>query len=105
MSPYKGFFGSLFDFSFGSLVMPRIVRALYVLSVAVVGFVLVAVVVSGFALGRGVGIAAIVLGPVIALLYLVTTRVVLELFMVLVRIMENTREMAAGARPESERPS
>ena len=79
----RGFFASLFDFSFTSLVTTKIIKALYVISVIVIGL-------------SSLGLVA----PLVALLWLIYTRVILELFIALFRIAENTSELVAQGRAD-----
>jgi len=120
----RGFFASLFDFSFTSLVTTKIIKALYVISVIVIGLSSLGLVVGAVhpraAAGRvglvcrtrGVVGAAtpgrapaglvvlIIVAPLVALLWLIYTRVILELFIALFRIAENTSELVAQGRAD-----
>jgi hypothetical protein len=86
----KGFFGSLFDFSFESFVFPKIIRVLYWIAVVVICLAYLAGVVYGFGQSTEYGVAALFLGPVVLLLYLIIVRVWMEVAIVLFRIYENT---------------
>ena len=87
----KGFFGSLFDLSFTEFVTTRIIKILYALSIIISGILAIAVIIGGFAAESGAaGIISLVVGPVVALLYLLMARVWLELVIVIFRIAENT---------------
>src|SRR5580704_4937348 len=98
MQDRKGFFGSLFDLSFTSLVTTRIIKVLYVLAIIVIGLYALAFVAAGFNHSSTDGILALVIGaPLFALISLVYTRVLLEVFIALFRIMENTSELVARA--------
>jgi|tagenome__1003787_1003787.scaffolds.fasta_scaffold17881820_1 hypothetical protein len=97
----KGFFASLFDVSFSSLVTTRIIRGLYTLLLVVIS-IGAAGVLLGVLAGDGSAaekLAAVILVPVGWLLYVVWSRVVLEVVITLFRIMENTREIADASRP------
>ncbi len=75
----KGFFESLFDFSFSSLIATRIIKILYVLGLVVIGFGYLAFSLSAFAADPAAGILVLlIVGPIVALLYIVYTRVLLE---------------------------
>jgi len=87
----KGFIGSLFDLSFTEFVTTRIVKILYILSIIGSGMMGIALIIGGFAAESGAaGILSLILGPVVALLYILTARVWLELVIVIFRIAENT---------------
>jgi Domain of unknown function (DUF4282) len=89
----KGFIGSLFDFSFTSMVTPKIIKVLYVLAVLwTVLFALIYVVV-GFSFGGfwgGVGVIILV-APIMLLLGIGISRVVLEAFMVAFKIHDELK--------------
>lgn len=94
----RGFFGSLFDFSFTSFVTPKIIKVLFILGVLVVS--LYAVIMLGVGLlsmvqGRvGAGLGAILLAPIVFVLGLCYVRVLLELMVAIFRIAENTSQLA-----------
>jgi hypothetical protein len=91
----KGFVGSLFDFSFTSLVTPKIIRALYILFTIWTAIVSLIIVVVGFETGSLAGglFVTFVIVPVFVLLTLGIYRVVLEAFMVMFRIYEETKKI------------
>lgn len=90
----KGFVGSLFDFSFSSFVTPKIIKALYVLVTVWTALVGLAILFFGFKVGVGAGIfVLIVIEPIFLLLTLGIYRVVLEAFMVIFRIYEETKKI------------
>lgn len=94
-----GFLGALFDFSFTEFVTSKIISFIYILSVIGVALGYISSIISGFSQGFFVGIGALIIGAIIALLILAYIRVVLEFFMVLFRIYENTRIMANQSYP------
>jgi hypothetical protein len=92
----KGFFGSLFDFSFKSFVTPKIIKVLYVLFTIWTALVALVLLIVGFRTG---GVAAglfmlIIVVPIYVLLTLGLWRVVLEAFMVVFRIYEETKKIS-----------
>jgi hypothetical protein len=91
----KGFVGSLFDFSFTSLVTPKIIRVLYILVTIWTALIGLTILVIGFRTGGVAGglFTLIVVEPIFVLLTLGIYRVVLEAFMVLFRIYEETRQI------------
>ncbi len=89
----KGFFGSLFDVSFKSLAMTKIIRVLYIL--ILIAFGLGALFLIGNAAQEGgseaiVTIIAVLLG---GLLYLMYIRLALEALIVIFNIGQNTAEL------------
>jgi len=94
-----GFFRSLFDLSFKSLITPKIIKVLYLLSMIVIGLIALSFIVSAFATSAALGVVVLLIGaPLVSLLYLIATRVYLELVIALFRIMENTTELVAQGR-------
>lgn len=95
----KGFFGSLFDLSFQSLVATKLIKVLYVWSLIVIGLTAVLFAAVAFSFSGVLGAFVLfVLAPMFSLLYVVYTRVVLEFFMAVFRIVENGRDLLALAR-------
>jgi hypothetical protein len=92
----KGFVGSLFDFSFSSFVTPKIIKVLYVLFTIWTALVALIIAIIGFRTGgflAGVFVL-VVLVPIYVLLTLGIYRVVLEAFMVIFRIYEETKKIS-----------
>ena len=95
----KGFAGSLFDFTFRSLVTPRIIRFVYALTVLVIGLWFVALVLLAFAVSPAFGAAMLLVGgPLIALAGLIWTRMLLETAIVQFRILDGVGELIALGR-------
>lgn len=97
----QGFFGALFDFSFARLVTPMLVKVLFVLAVIFDGIWALIVFVSAAQAG-GVGVLiALVLAPLLFLLFVAWTRVILELVFSVIRIEEHTRLLAEHAQRDA----
>ncbi len=99
----KGFFAALLDFRFTESIALRIIPILYVAG-CVMGVlsgltILVGGLMSHSALG---GMVSVVLGPLVAILYILGIRIALEVTMAILRIAENTKELAAQGRTRSE---
>jgi hypothetical protein len=92
----KGFIGSLFDFSFKSFVTPKIIKVLYVLFTIWTALVSLILLIIGFRTGGMAGglFMLIIVVPIYVLLTLGVYRVVLEAFMVIFRIYEETRKIS-----------
>jgi len=88
----RGFLASLFDFSFTSMVTPKIIKVLYVLFTLWTALVALIILVIGFRTGGTAGglVVLIVVEPIVVLLMLGVYRVILEAFMVVFRIYEET---------------
>jgi Domain of unknown function (DUF4282) len=99
----KGFIGSLFDFSFSSMVTPKIIKVLYVLFTLWTALVGLIILVIGFRTG---GVTAglfvlIIVEPIFLLLTLGIYRVVLEAFMVIFRIYDEMKQIRANTEKQS----
>lgn len=99
----KGFFASLFDFSFSSLITTKIIKVLYVISMIVIGLGALLFTLAAFRASAVFGVVTlIILAPLGSLIYVIYTRVILEVLIALFRIMENTQELVAqGGLPGS----
>jgi hypothetical protein len=98
----KGFFGSLFDISFSSLITTKVIKVLYVISLIVIGLFALVFIVAAFSNSVGLGILTLVVfAPIGALLYVIYTRVILEFIIVVFRIAEYTREMVELTRRQA----
>jgi hypothetical protein len=91
----KGFLGSLFDFSFSSFVTPKIIKVLYVLFTIWTALIGITILIIGFKTGGLAGglFTLIIIEPIFLLLTLGIYRVVLEAFMVIFRIYEETKKI------------
>ena len=90
----KGFFTALFDFSFSSFITTKLVKFVYIISLALAAIGLLAVIISGFMTGVMGGLLVLILSPVIALLEIMAIRMSLELVIVVFRIAENIDKLA-----------
>jgi uncharacterized membrane protein len=90
----KGFFSSLFDYSFSSFITSKIIKVLYVLTTIVVALWTLAIILVAFKASSTLGILALVIvGPIFFLITMIYVRVVLELLMVIFRIHEDVDEI------------
>lgn len=89
-----GFFRSLFDFSFSTLITPRIVRVVYMILVGFSALFAVAYLLSSLAAGGPNAVVALILAPVLFLLYVIAARVYLELVIVIFKIGDDVRRIA-----------
>ena len=100
--PEQGFLASLFDVSFSSLVTTRVIKVLYILSMVLIGLGMLVTIGAAFSNSAATGLVILILSPLIALLYLIYVRVLLELVIAIFRIMESNVELVAlqrGGRP------
>ena len=93
MEGAKEFVASLFDFSFGDFVTPRVIGVLYGILVVLAGIGAIALVISMFMMHRGLGVLALlILGPLYFFLSVLGYRVMLELVMAIFRIKQQLDE-------------
>ena len=97
----KGFFGALFDFSFSSFITTKIVKVLYVIAIILTGLIALVYVVVAFGADARLGLfTLVILAPLAFLFSVIYTRVLLELFIAIFRIMEtNVEPSRSPARP------
>jgi hypothetical protein len=96
--PDRGFFGSLLDTNFNSLITPKLITFLYVVSIIILALGTLAFVISGFAHSAGSGVLLLILAPIGALIYLIVIRLWLELIVVTFKIRDATEETARNTR-------
>jgi hypothetical protein len=90
----KGFFSSLFDYSFSSFITARIIKVLYVLMTIAVTLWTLLVVLLAFRVSSTVGILALLIGgPIFFVITMIYIRVGLELIMVFFRIHGDVAEI------------
>ncbi|MDQ3757697.1 MAG: DUF4282 domain-containing protein [Actinomycetota bacterium] len=90
----KGFFASLFDFSFSSLITPKIIRVVYVLITIAVGLFSLSILFSFAASDDGNAVLGLILAPLAFLLYMIFARIYLEIVIVVFRMGEDVRRIA-----------
>ena len=103
----KGFFASLFDFSFSTFITSRIVKVVYVLTTIVVALWTLFFILLAFRVSKAFGIIALLLlGPIFFVITMIYVRVALELIMVIFRIHEDVDDInqRVGRAPVSPAP-
>jgi len=95
----KGFFASLFDFSFSSFITTKIIKVLFILAIIGSAIGALFILFTGFSSGFFGALVALVLAPLAFLIYTILARVWLEIVIVLFRIAENTQKIADGKPP------
>ena len=94
----KGFFGALFDFSFNHFVTPSIIRFLYILGLIGIALSYLSFVILAFAISATQGLVTLLLGLIIAVIYLAFWRVMLEFFLAVVRMSEDVHHRGFPGR-------
>jgi uncharacterized protein DUF4282/zinc ribbon protein len=104
----KGFFASLFDFSFSSFITPRLVKVLYVLLTIVNALWTLLFVLIAFRSSKSFGvIALVILGPIFFVILMIGARVAVEAIIAFFRIQEDVAEInqrVGGAEATSVAP-
>jgi hypothetical protein len=99
MEQTKGFFESLFDFSFEDLVTTKIIKFLYILSIIGAGLASLFWISLAFSVSAIFGVLMLLIGaPLLFMLSVIYARVLLEIIIVIFRISENTAKIAAQGR-------
>jgi hypothetical protein len=93
----KGFLGALFDFSFTHFVTPKIVKFVYVLAVVALGLGWLLFLATTFSQSAGAGIAVLIVGPIVILVYLAFIRMTLEFYLAVTRMSEDIHKRLPGA--------
>lgn len=88
MPEEKNFFTGLFDFSFSHSLLRRLVKLLYVLAIVFGGITVVACVVLGYQQSPAQGLINLVAGIVALFVGVLVVRVLLELALAILRIVE-----------------
>ena len=90
-TPSKGLVGRVFDLSFSEFVTPSIIKFIFVIGVILAGLGSLAILIGVASQGGGAILAALIVAPLVFLLYVLFIRVMCELYILLFRIEENTR--------------
>lgn len=83
------FLTALFDFSFTHFVTPKLVRFVYILATVALAVVWLAYLVLAFSASSVLGLAVLLLGPVVLIIYLALIRMTLEFYLSVVRMSED----------------
>lgn len=93
----KGFFGSLFDFSFSHFITPKIVKIAYVISTVLLALAFLGYLIASLASDEpALVVLVLIVGPVVLLLYLIFIRMTLEFFVAIVRMSEDVHRRLPG---------
>ena len=88
------FLSKLFDLSFTSFITPSIVKIVYVIAMLLIALGWFGYSVVGFARSPALGLLIlVVIGPILSLVYLVIVRISLELYLAVIRLAEDVREL------------
>jgi hypothetical protein len=99
MDQSKGFFESLFDLTFTAFVTSKLIKLLYLLSIAGAALVSLFLIIFGFTVSTTAGVIMLLIGaPLLFLLSVIYARVLLEIVIVIFRISEHAAEIAEQGR-------
>ena len=99
MSNDRSFVESLFDFSFTSFITPRLIKVLYAVILIFITIGVIALVISGFSRGAAPGFLFLfIIGPLYAVLLVISARIYLELVIAVFRIVDLLSEIAEQGR-------
>ncbi len=90
----QDFFGALFDFSFKEFITTKIIKIIYAIGILGAGIGAIGVIIKGFGAGAFAGILALIVSPIVFIIYTILIRVWLEVVIVLFRISEDIRDLA-----------
>src|SRR3954470_21000701 len=89
----EGFFRSLFDISFTSFITTKIIKFIYVVLLVLIGLGALITIVGAFVQSIAAGaLVLLIVAPLFTFLYVVYTRVVLEVIIQIFRINEHLRD-------------
>lgn len=94
MDDPKSFLASLFDFSFSSFIVPKLIRLMYVVGLIFGGIYSLSMIGLGFASSTFVGFLALIFTPIIFLVMAVLTRSYCELILVQFSLLQNVERIA-----------
>ena len=100
-----GGLAALLDFGFTKFITLGVVKIIYLLGIGLIGLGFLAALISSFTMGVFAILGVMIVGPIIALLYLMFFRIWLELVVVIFRIAENTTKMVELQGGTSRPPS
>ncbi|GAB4186732.1 MAG: hypothetical protein Kow00108_23820 [Calditrichia bacterium] len=93
MDEHSGFLNRLFDFTFSELITLKIIRFLYVMGVFFAGIGSLYLIVSMFQSSFFAGLLAIIISPLVFLLYVILIRVYLEILYVIFKISDSQQDI------------
>lgn len=94
----KGFFAALFDWRFHTLITPKIVSIVYLVGMILIGLMWLVALVQGFSLDPLAGVFVLLVGPVMAVVYLAFWRMTLELYFAIVRMSDDIHRGGGAPR-------
>jgi hypothetical protein len=90
------FFGKLFDLTFTKFVTPSLVQLIYGLGMALILLVWLVALIASLTQGFMAFLGMLVIGTIVAFLYLLMLRVWMELIIILFRLGDTTQQIATA---------
>jgi hypothetical protein len=88
----KSFLGRLFDLSFSEFITPSIIKIIFIVGIAFAGLAALLVFASFVNQGGGATVLGILIAPLVFFVYVLFARVLAEVYLILFKIEENTRD-------------
>ncbi|WP_413450339.1 DUF4282 domain-containing protein [Georgenia phoenicis] len=85
----KNFFAALFDWKFHTLITPKLVSWLYVLTIGVAVLYWLILLFASFAADPAFGVLVLLLGPIGVLIFIAFMRLMFEFYFALVRMSDD----------------
>jgi hypothetical protein len=98
--PQKGFFASLFDFSFKEFMTLKLLKILYIIAIIVNGLIAFSLILIGLVGSPITAFIFLIVSPVLFLILTISARVGIEALAVVFRIAENTQSIAENTKKE-----
>lgn len=90
--PDKGFFGSLYDFSFETFITPKLIRVFYAIVVIILSVISGVMLLASLASGEaGAIVFSVIAVPIFYLLYMIITRIYFELVAAFFRVADDVQ--------------
>jgi cellulose synthase/poly-beta-1,6-N-acetylglucosamine synthase-like glycosyltransferase len=93
----KGFFATLFDFSFTSFLTIKFLKVIYGLLMGLIALGALVFLIAGLSQGGSAALVTFIVVPAVALVYLVIVRISMEAVALFFRIGENTSALVTAA--------
>lgn len=96
----KGFFGSLFDLSFKSYVITKVIKVFFVLIIIATAIESLFWIIVSFRQSTALGtVVLLIVAPLLFLITIIVARIYFEVVMAIMTIAENTTRMALWSPP------
>ncbi|MEJ5227684.1 DUF4282 domain-containing protein [Thermodesulfovibrio sp.] len=92
-SQAKGFFSTLFDWSFTDFITLKIVKFIFIIGLVIIGLATIAIVFSSFQGGTTSGLLMLILSPVFFFFMVLIHRIYCEILIVIFKVADYLREI------------